>query len=112
TRTTSSLSDALAAFATAYNATIDAVDSQRGTTSSALAGQSLVGNLSQVLSRLGTYSSPDSQIGSMDSVGLDLDKTGHLTFNPFRLLAADITNSSGVTAFFGAASGTGFLRLA
>jgi len=112
TRTTSALSTALDAFATAYNAAVDEVDKQRGATSGALAGQSLVSDLSQVLSNIATYSSPGSSIGSIASLGLDLDKTGHLSFNPFQLLAADLTNSAGVTAFLGTASGSGFLRLA
>ena len=112
TRTTSALSSALDAFATAYNATADEVDKQHGTTSSALGGQSLVGGLSQVLSQISTYNIAGSQTGNLASLGMDLDKTGHLTFNPFRLLAADLTNSAGVTAFLGSTTGGGFLKLA
>ena len=48
----------------------------------------------------------------MDGLGLELDKTGHLTFNSFKLLASDLTNSTGVTAFLGSATGGGFLKLA
>jgi len=112
TRSTSALSDALDAFATAYNDAVDEVDKQHGTTSGPLAGQSLVNDLSQLLSKMATYSASGSQVGSLASLGLDLDKTGHLTFNSLQLLSADLTNSNGVTAFLGSASGGGFLRLA
>lgn len=112
TRSTSALSDALAAFATAYNAAVDTVDAQRGISSGALAGQSVVSGLSQILSRISTFSAGGSQIGGIGGIGLDLDKTGHLTFNSFQLLAADLTNSNGVVAFLGGASRGGFLKAA
>ena len=112
TRSTSALSSALDAFATAYNAALDEVDKQHGTSNGALAGQSLVGNLSQLLSGMATYNQSGSGIGGMDGLGLELDKTGHLTFNSFKLLASDLTNSTGVTAFLGSTSGSGFLKLA
>jgi flagellar capping protein FliD len=112
TRSTSALSDALSAFATAYNAAVDEVDKQHGTSSGALAGQSLVNDLSNVLSGISTYSSSSSGFGGLSALGLDLDKTGHLSFNSFTLLASDLTNSAGITAFLGSATGGGFLKLA
>jgi flagellar hook-associated protein 2 len=112
TRSTSALSSALDAFATAYNAALDGVDLQRGTTSGPLAGQSLIGGLSRMLSGMATYDQPGSGIAGMEGIGLELDKTGHLTFNSFKLLASDLTNSTGVTAFLGSAAGSGFLKLA
>ncbi len=112
TRSTSALSSALDAFATAYNAAVDEVDKQHGTSAGPLAGQSLVTGLSSALSGIATYNRSGSGIGSMDGLGLELDKTGHLTFNSFKLLASDLTNSTGVTAFLGSATGGGFLKLA
>jgi flagellar hook-associated protein 2 len=112
TRSTSALSSALDAFATAYNAAVDEVDKQHGNSSGALAGQSLVGGLSNILSDISTYDQPGSGIGGLGGLGLDLDKTGHLTFNSFKLLATDLTNSTGVTAFLGSTTGGGFLKLA
>jgi len=109
-RSTSALSNALETFAAAYNSAVDEVDKQHGTSPGALAGQSLVSGLSRVLSRISTYSSGGSQLGGLNSLGLDLDKTGHLTFNAFALLGADLTDSSGVAAFLGTASGGGFLK--
>jgi flagellar hook-associated protein 2 len=112
TRSTSALSDALGAFATAYNDAVDEADKQHGTTSGPLAGQSLVNDLSQLLSKMATYSASGSQVGSLAGLGLDLDKTGHISFNSFQLVAADLTNSNGVAAFLGSATSGGFLKLA
>src|SRR5262249_37795155 len=44
-------------------------------------------------------------------LGLDLDKTGHLSFNSFQFLAADLTGSSAVTAFLGSTT-QGFIKAA
>jgi flagellar hook-associated protein 2 len=112
TRSTATLSSALDAFATAYNAAVDEVDKQHGTANGALAGQSLVSGLSRILSDISTYDQSGSGVGGLGGLGLDLDKTGHLTFNSFKLLASDLTNSAGVTAFLGSTSGGGFLKLA
>jgi len=112
TRSTSALSSALDAFATAYNAAVDEVDKQHGTAGGALAGQSLVSSLSRTLSQISSFTASSSGINGLADLGLDLDKTGHLTFNSFKLLASDLTNSAGVTAFLGGTSGGGFLKMA
>jgi flagellar hook-associated protein 2 len=108
TRSSSAVSDALQAFATAYNAAVDEVDKQHGQSSGALAGDSIVSQLSGVLGKIATYTD-GSQTGSLAALGLDLDKTGHLTFNSFQFLAADLTGSSGITAFLGSTT-QGFIK--
>jgi flagellar hook-associated protein 2 len=110
TRSSSALSSALDAFTTAFNAAVDEVDSQHGTSAGALAGQSLVNSLSTVLSGISTYQSGASGLSGLQDLGLDLDKTGHLSFDSFSLLAADLTNSAGVTAFLGSSTSGGFLK--
>ena len=85
-RSTTALGSALASFATAYNDAVDEVGKQYGDQSGALAGQSVVRSLSQVLSQISTYTD-GSQISGLADLGLDLDKTGHLTFNQLNLLA-------------------------
>lgn len=112
TRSTSALSSALDGFATAFNAAVDELDKHRGTNSGALAGQSLVTGLSGLLGTLVTYDGDGSGVGGMQGLGLELDKTGHLTFQAFTLLASDLRNSTGVTSFLGAATTGGFLRTA
>jgi flagellar hook-associated protein 2 len=112
TRPTSAVSDALSAFATAYNNTVDEVDKQHGTTAGPLAGQSILGQLSRILSGIGTYSSSTTgSVGGLSDLGLILDKTGHMTFNSLTLMAADISNSADVTAFLGSTT-SGFLKQA
>lgn len=110
TRSTAALSSALSAFADAYNAAAAALDQQRGTSGGALAGQSIVTDLQQVLRGMSNYTG-SSGIGSLAALGLDLDKNGHMSFNSFTLMGADLTASSAVTAFLGS-SQSGFLKAA
>lgn len=112
TRSTSALSDALSAFATAYNAAVDEIDKQHGTSAGALSGQTVVSDLSQTLSQIATYTSPGSAIGGLANLGLSLDQTGHVTFSPFTLMAADLSNSSAVASFIGSPTSGAFLQTA
>ncbi len=112
TRSTSTLSDALSAFATAFNAAVDEVNKQHGTAPGALSGQSVVNDLSQTLSSLATYTSPGGQLSGLTGLGLNLDQTGHITFSPFTLMAADMSNSSAVASFIGTPTSGGFLQTA
>lgn len=109
-RSTSALGDALSNFARAYNGLVDSLDGQRGQAGGALAGQSLVFEVQRQLSSIATYNSMAA--GSLAGIGLDLGQDGHLTFNSFTLMDADIKNPSGVTAFLGAAGTGGFLKWA
>ena len=111
-RSTSALSSALSTFADAYNAAATELGKQRGRSGGALEGQSLVFSLQQTLSSLSTFSSPGSQISGLADLGLSLGTNGQFTFNSFALIGTDISNSSGVTAFLGSATGGGFLKLA
>jgi flagellar capping protein FliD len=113
TRSTAALSSALTTYTSAYNAAVEALDAQRGQTQGPLGGQSIVSDLGQILSGLGTFSVPNSNIGSLKSLlGLDLGTDGHLTFDQFALMSSDITNSAGINAFLGSATGGGFLKAA
>lgn len=111
-RSTSALSSALSSFADAYNSAVDSVDAQRGQSQGALVGQSIIGHLSQTLSSLSTFTSPGSSISGLSALGFDLGTDGHLTFNQFSLISTDLTNSAGITAFLGSATGGGFLKVA
>ena len=111
TRSSSALSDALQAFATAYNGTVAALDAQQADAGGALSGQSVVRTLQQSLASLATYQS-DTGFSGITELGFDLSKEGTLTFNPLLLMSADIRNSAGVTAFFGSATSGGFLKFA
>jgi flagellar hook-associated protein 2 len=111
TRPTSAVSSAISSFVTSYNDAVDQIDQHHGTSAGALTGQSALGDLSRVLSGLATYSDRSSGISGMSDLGIDLDKTGHLTFNQFTLVGADLSNAAGVDTFLGSTSG-GFLKLA
>jgi flagellar hook-associated protein 2 len=109
TRSTSALNTALSGFADAYNAAVTELGTQRGQTAGALQGQSIVTNLASLLSSISTYSS-SGQFSGLASLGLDLGTNGQITYNALTLMSADLTSSTGVTAFLGSATGGGFLK--
>ena len=111
TRSTGALNTALSGFADAYNAAVTELGTQRGQTSGALQGQSIVNQLSNLLSSISTYSS-SGQFSGLASLGLDLGTNGQITYNALTLMSADLTSSTGVTAFLGSATGGGFLKSA
>jgi len=112
TRSTSVLASAISAFADAYNAVVDALDAQHGANQGVLGGSSVVAELASALASLGTYNDSATAANGLSAVGLDLGSDGHLSFNQFTLMAADLSNSSTVTNFFGSADGGGFLKIA
>lgn len=110
TRSTAALAEALEEFTAAYNDAVDAIDEQRGVSAGPLSGQSILYDLRDALSGLASYT--DSESGSMSGLGLELGRDGKLTFNAFLLMASDISNSNGTTAFMGGLSSGGFLKAA
>jgi flagellar hook-associated protein 2 len=108
TQSVSALSTALTTFTTAYNAAADELAKQRGQTAGPLQGQSILSTLTQTLRSMSTYSlagAPD-----LKSMGLELGLDGHLTLDPIKLLQVNFANAAGVSAYYGSATGTGFLR--
>jgi len=112
TRSTSALATAISAFADAYNEVVDTLDAQHGADQGVLGGNSVVADLASALASLGTYNDSATAANGLAAVGLDLGSDGHLTFNQFTLMAADLSNSSTVTNFFGSADEGGFLKMA
>jgi flagellar hook-associated protein 2 len=111
TRSTAALNTAMSGFVDAYNSAADEVNKQRGQSAGPLVGQAIVSQLAGILSGLSTYST-SGQIGGLAGLGLDLGTDGHLAYNAFTLMSADLTNSTSVTAFLGSATGGGFLKKA
>jgi flagellar hook-associated protein 2 len=115
TQSTDALNTALSSFTDAYNAAVTEIGTQRGATSGqtagALQGQSIINELSQVLSSISTYSS-NGQVGGLEALGLDLGVNGQITYNPMTLMSTDFSSSAGVISFLGSATGGGFLRSA
>src|SRR5665811_234809 len=91
-RPASALSNALSAFATAYNSVVGALDQQHGATPGGLNGQSIVRILGQTLSGLSTYSPSGGTITSLADLGLDLGMDGKLTFTASEFTAASTSN--------------------
>jgi flagellar hook-associated protein 2 len=116
TRPTSALSTALSSFADAYNGVIDELNKQHGSSAGPLQGQSILYQLQNTMSQLGTYSSSSGSINGLTALGLELNKNGqfdgHLTFDQFTLIGSDLSSSSAVTAFLGSATTGGFLKSA
>jgi len=111
TRPTSALSDAMKTFTDAYNAAVDELDKQHGNTKGALAGDSLVSSLSGALSDMANYTSGGGDVDNLALLGVELDKTGHLSYDSTKLIIADMMGSSGVTSFLGSVT-SGFLKSA
>jgi flagellar hook-associated protein 2 len=110
TRSISVLGTALSAFADAYNAAVDEIDTQRGQGAGALAAQSVVSRLSGILSSISTFSSDGQVSGLNKDLGLELQTNGHLTYTALQFMSADLASSTGITSFFGSAASGGFLK--
>jgi flagellar hook-associated protein 2 len=111
-RSTAALGNSVTAFVGAYNAAFDALQAQRGQAGGALAGNQVVQNLAQALSSISTYSSGSGTIVSLASLGLDLGKDGHITFDASGLEDAWNANSTALASFFGSTAAGGFLQAA
>lgn len=115
-RPDSTLSTALSSFTTAYNAVVDEVakqHTQNTQTAGPLQGTSVLQSISQALSQVSTFSTPDGAV-NLSSLGLDLDVNGdgHFTFTALNLAATDIGNPAAVDAFLGNGTTSGFLLAA
>lgn len=109
TRESSRVSAALTSMVNAYNAAVDEVDQHHGTAGGALAGQGIVRSLSEVLQRMTSHLDMGSGVNSLAALGINLDQTGHMSFNELSFLATNFSDAAGVTNFLGTASTKGFL---
>lgn len=108
----SAIANQIKGFVTAYNASVKALDGQRGSNGGALAGQSIINTLSQALSSTTNYTGTGS-VHSMADIGLTFDKVSYaLTFDPTVLNARAAQDFTGVTAFLGGTTTGGFLKAA
>jgi len=111
-RTSSSLSNALASFVAAYNAAVDAVTANRGSGGGALAGDSVVSTLQQSTQRLVNYNSGSGAVQGLADLGVSVDKTGHLSLDQTQLQSILATNGQDVQTFLGSTTSGGFLKAA
>lgn len=107
----SGISNAISGFVTAYNATFEALQGQRGSNGGALAGQSLISTLSQSLRDITDYQGSGT-LRSIADLGLTFDSKGVLSFDSSTLTTAARNDFQSVTDFIGSASSGGFLQSA
>jgi flagellar hook-associated protein 2 len=107
------LSTALSSFATSYNAVTDELVKNRGQNGGALAGQSVLLQLSSVLSNLGNYSGTSAgSVNSLSDLGLSFDLNGHLQFDSSAFDSATSGSLTAALSFLGSETGGGFLQAA
>jgi flagellar hook-associated protein 2 len=107
----SALQSALQTFANDYNSAASAVAQQHGQNAGALAGQSIVYQLGNLLGTISQYagSSPSGSVKSLSDLGLSIDQSGNLSFNASTFSAA---NPTAVQQFLGNVTSSGFLQSA
>lgn len=71
---------ALNSFTTAYNAMVDKVDAQKGTTAGTLSGESVINELSSLLRQVSGYRD-DGTSSDLTGMGITLGKDGKMTFD-------------------------------
>jgi len=105
---TGSAQSALQQMAGAYNAVVDQLNAQRGTNAGALSGDSLVTLAQQTLSKINQYTNNGN---GLSGLGLQLDNTGHLSFDSSSFALGLGGNFTNLSQFLGDAT-SGFINYA
>jgi len=111
-RNTNAVSQALSSFVTAYNAVTAEINTNRGSGTGALQGQSILSTLSETLQQISGYSTGPSGISSLVSLGLSFDDKGVLSFNSSQFATAASGNLAQLASFLGSTTTGGFLKTA
>ena len=107
------IGNALSSFVSAYNTAIGELNRNRGQSGGALAGQSIVYELTNSLQALANYSSGPSGLPSLAALGVKFDdNTGQLSYDASAFAAATSGSVDALTGFLGSATGGGFLGAA
>lgn len=109
---TAALSSALSNLATAYNSAMSDINKNRGQNGGALAGDSILLTLTNTLENLAGYSTGNSGISSLTSLGFSFDQTGVLSFDPSAFATATNGQTAQLLSFLGSSSSGGFLEAA
>jgi flagellar hook-associated protein 2 len=110
--TTTSLSNDLASFVTAFNNVVAELGKNIGQAGGALGGNGIVYTLQQALNSLGNYTSSTDGVTSLASLGVTFNTTGQLQFDPSVLASAGTSGIDTVASFLGNATSGGFLQFA
>ena len=108
-RNFNTLSSALTNFTNAYNTVVDDLAKQHGQNAGSLSGDSILSSLSQTLQSISTYTNGTGAVSSVTNLGLNLDSTGHLSFDSSVLSGQ---STSAIQQFLGGISSSGFLQAA
>lgn len=99
---------ALQLLTSAYNAVVDQLNAQRGTNAGILSGDSLVTLAQQTLSKINQYTNNGS---GLSGIGLQLDNTGHLSFDSSSFTLGLGGNFTTLSQFLGDST-SGFINYA
>jgi flagellar capping protein FliD len=108
------IQSSIRSFVSGFNSAVDELTVNRGQNGGALAGQSIVSELSGALRKLAGYT-PDSgspTIQSLADLGITFDQTGHLQFDSAAFNTATGTSLSDVLNFLGSETSGGFIKAA
>ena len=105
---TTAIQNALQSFVTAYNATADQLSKSHGQSGNALQGDSILFSAQSALQAINGYTGGSSPLSSL---GLDLDNSGHLTFNSTEFQASASQGFSALAAYLGSST-SGFIQAA
>lgn len=109
---TTSLSNDLSSFVTAFNNAVSEVTKNIGQNGGALGGNSIVYTLQQALNSIGNYTSASDGVTSLSALGLTFNTTGQLEFDPTILAGASSSQINNATSLLGSATSGGFLQFA
>jgi flagellar hook-associated protein 2 len=101
----------LQAFASAYNAVLDQIDSYTGK-GGVLAGNSLVSSLKRQMSFAVTSATGSGELTSLAEIGLEFSRTGRLTFNSSLFSTAVKDRFADLQSLIGTAETSGFMKAA
>jgi flagellar hook-associated protein 2 len=104
-----SLSNSVGSFVNAYNSALAAVNQEHGKSAGTLLGSGIVLSLGQALSSLTEYSSGSGNVQSLAGLGVTVNSSGQLSFNPGAL---NSLNPADVSQFLGGLTSGGFLQAA
>lgn len=103
-----SIATALGALVTAYNATVDKVNTQIGEQAGYLSGDPIIGQVSRTLRQLTGYSGSGSgSVKSLTDLGIELDRKGKMSFNSTKFYSLPSAVIEEAFQFLGSES-TGF----
>jgi len=109
---TTALSNAFASLATAYNTAKTELNKNHGQNAQALEGQSIILELSDALHNVANYTTGNSGISSLTSLGFSFDQSGVLSFDPTAFATATTGQTAQLAAFLGSSTTGGFLQAA